>query len=131
MLDESGSIIPLGIAGLALSLVVSIIFLELTGVQLQTLRNKQISDVLALSVATDLRKDQIPPLIGLEYSPSQHALIGSTTKLVGVNPSRISVLSFDGKTIEASVCSRWQSITGFTFQSFGEVCSKSRARALS
>ena len=131
MFDESGSIIPLGIAGVALSLVISLVFLELAGVQLQTLRLKQVSDALALSVASDLKVDGIVPLIGLNYAPSQSELLSASTRLVEVQPIEISVMSLDGKTIEAVICSRWKSISGFTFQNLGEVCARSKARAIS
>ena len=131
MKTDSGSIIPLGIGAIALSLLVSMLFAELTGVEIQKLRNKQLSDVLVLKIASDLRKDSIPPVVGLEYSPVLEKLSAATTRVLKFEPTYISVLSRDGKTIEGMVCSRWESITGLTFDAFGFVCSTSKARAIS
>jgi hypothetical protein len=128
---DSGSIIPLGIGAISLSLLVSLLFAELTGVEIQKLRNKQLSDVLVLKIATDLRKNSIPPLIGLDYSPVLQDLSATTSKVLKFEPTQISVESQDGKTMEGKVCSRWKSITGLSFDSFGFVCSTSKARAIS
>lgn len=131
MKTDSGSIIPLGIGAIALSLLVSMLFAELTGVEIQKLRNKQLSDVLVLKIATDLRKDSIPPVVGLEYSPVLQELSAKTSRVLKFEPTLVSVLSRDGKTMEGRVCSRWKSITGVTFDAFGFVCSTSKARAIS
>ena len=128
---DSGSILPLGIGAVALSLLVSLFFAELTGVEIQKLRNKQLSDVLVLKVATDLRKDSIPPVVGLDYSPVVQELSVRTSKVLKFEPTEISVVSQDGKTMEGKVCSRWKSITGLSLDSFGYVCSTSKARAIS
>jgi hypothetical protein len=128
---DSGSIIPLGIGAIALSLLVSLLFAELTGVEIQKLRNKQLSDVLVLKIATDLRKDSISPVVGLEYLPVLQELSAKTSRVLKFEPTLVSVLSRDGKTMEGRVCSRWKSITGVTFDAFGFVCSTSKARAIS
>lgn len=130
MKTDSGSIIPLGIGAIALSLLVSMLFAELTGVEIQKLRNKQLSDVLVLKIATDLRTDAIPPMVGLEYSPVLEELSARTSRFLKFEPSQVSVLSRDGKTMEGKVCSRWKSITGLSFDSLGLVCSTSKARAI-
>jgi len=121
----------LGIGAIALSLLVSLLFAELTGVEIQKLRNKQLSDVLVLKIATDLRKDSISPVVGLEYLPVLQELSAKTSRVLKFEPTLVSVLSRDGKTMEGRVCSRWKSITGVTFEAFGFVCSTSKARAIS
>ncbi len=121
----------MGIGAIALSLLVSLLFAELTGVEIQKLRNKQLSDVLVLKIATDLRKDSISPVVGLEYLPVLQALSAKTSSVLKFEPTLVSVLSRDGKTMEGRVCSRWKSITGVTFDAFGFVCSTSKARAIS
>ena len=131
MASEEGSILPIGIAGVALSLVVSLIFLELIGVQLQTLRNKQLADVLSLKIASDLRSDGISPVVGLEYFPVLRPLATTVARQLRIIPSRVSVISADGKTIESSVCSEWESVTGLRIGVFGQVCSRSKARSFS
>jgi hypothetical protein len=131
MQSDQGSILPIGIAGVALSLAVSLVFLELIGVQLQTLRNKQLSDVLSLKVASDLRKDQISPVIGLEYLPVLRPITAAVSTKLRIRPSKVSVISVDGKTIESTVCSEWESVTGLRLGNFGQVCSSSKARAVS
>lgn len=131
MRADSGSILPLGIGAISLSLLVSLFFAEHTGVEIQKLRNKQLSDVLVLKIATDLRKNAIPPVIGLDYSPVLQDLSATTSKVLKFEPTQISVLTRDGKTMEGMVCSRWKSITGLSFDSFGFVCSTSKARAIS
>jgi hypothetical protein len=127
---ESGSILPLGIAIIAGTLALGMVFLELGGVQYQTVRNKQLSDVLALKVAGQLVTDGIPPVIGLDYSPTVTGLIAASSKTIGVTAKYISVVSRDGKTMEAVFCTGWESITGLTLGNFGDVCATSRARAI-
>lgn len=127
--SESGSIIPFGIAAICLSLVISLLFAELTGVEIQTFKNKQLSDLLTLKVAADLRKDEIAPLVGLEYAPALTEITATASKHLGITPANVSVFTSDGKTIEGKVCTAWKSITGLTFGSFGIVCSSSKARA--
>ena len=131
MKTDAGSIIPLGIAAITLSLLLSLLFAELTGVEIQTLRNKQLSDLLALKAATDLRKDSIPPVVGLDYFPALKELSQEASRVLKIAPTQVSVLSKDGKTLEGKVCTRWNSITGLTFDAFGTVCSVSKARAIS
>ncbi|MEY4397665.1 MAG: hypothetical protein RLZ53_241 [Actinomycetota bacterium] len=130
MKRESGSILPLGIAIIAGTLALGMVFLELGGVQYQTVRNKQLSDVLALKVAGQLVTDGIPPVIGLDYSPTVTGLIAASSKTIGVTAKYISVVSRDGKTMEAVFCTGWESITGLTLGNFGDVCATSRARAI-
>jgi hypothetical protein len=129
--SERGSILPIGLAGIAVSLMVSLVFLELVGVQLQTLRNKQVADVLSLKVSADLLHDGISPIVGLEYLPATQMVFGVAIEHLKIRPSHASVVSFDGKTIEATVCSYWLSISGITLGNSGEVCAKSKARAIS
>lgn len=131
MASDRGSILPLGIAGLALSVVITLLFFELTGVQLQTLRNKQLADVLSLKIASDLRGDQIAPIQGLEYLPVLRTILGTTATQLRISPTRVSVTSNDGKTIESIVCTSWESITGLRLGNFGQVCASSKARAVS
>lgn len=123
--------LPLGIAGLALSLAISLVFLELVGVQLQTLRNKQVADVISLKVSGDLLHDGIAPIVGLEYLPVTQVVFGAAVEHLKIRPSHASVISVDAKTIEATVCSYWRSITGISLGNIGEVCAKSKARAIS
>ncbi len=130
MSNESGSILPLGIAVIAGTLVLGLVFLELGGVQYQTVRNKQVSDVLALEVSEQLISDGIPPVIGLDYSPTVAALLKESSQAIGVSAKFISVLSPDGKTLEAVFCTQWTSITGLTLGNFGDVCARSKARAI-
>jgi len=129
--SDRGSILPLGLAGLALTLAVTLLFLELTGIELQTLRNKQLADVMALKTATDLKNDQIPPVVGLDYVPAIRPLIFNTSKNLRLSPTSLRLVSHDGKTMEAMVCTRWISITGFSFGNFGGICATSKARAVS
>jgi len=129
--SERGSIFPVGIALIALSMSFGLLFLELIGIQLQTLRNKQVADVLSLKVAGDLLRDGIRPITGLEYLPTTQAELLVTLKHLKLNVSQASVTSVDGKTLEATVCSSWQSIIGFSVGNSGEVCAKSKARAIS
>lgn len=131
MKNESGSILPLGIAVIAGTLVLGLVFLELGGIQYQTVRNKQVSDLLALEVSGQLMSDKIPPVIGLDYSPSVAELLRVSSQTLGLNVKSSSVLSLDGRTLEAVFCTQWKSITGFSLGNVGEVCAKSRARALS
>ena len=131
MHSERGSILPIGIAGVALSLAISLIFLELIGIQIQTLRNKQASDVLSLKIASDLRKDQIAPIAGLDYSPVARPLLEVAAKQLRIRPSSVSVKSVDSKTIECIVCSTWESVTGLRLKNVGQVCASSKARAVS
>jgi hypothetical protein len=131
MHSERGSILPIGIAGVALSLAISLIFLELIGIQIQTLRNKQVSDVLSLKIASDLRKDQIAPITGLDYSPVARPLLEVAARQLRIRPSTVSVKSVDSKTIECIVCSTWESVTGLRLNNVGQVCASSKARAVS
>ena len=130
MRNDRGSILPLGIAVIAVTLVLGMVFLELGGVQYQTVRNKQVSDVLALEVSEQLISDGIPPVIGLDYSPTVVLLMKESSRAIGVSGKSISVRSLDGKTLEAVFCTQWTSITGLTLGNFGDVCARSRARAI-
>ena len=131
MVSDRGSILPLGIAGISLSLVITLVLLELTGVQVQTLRNKQLADIFSLKIASDLRADEISPIEGLEYLPVLRPLLEAASKQLRISPTRVSVISNDGKTIEGVVCTQWESITGLRLGNFGEVCARSKARAVS
>lgn len=131
MRTDKGSILPLAVGLLALSLVVSMFFAEQLGVQFQTLQVKQLADVIALQVASDLERDQIEPIRNLDYRPAVKANLEQGAQFLNIHPSQYSVTSFDGKTIEARVCEKWRSITGLKLDVFGEVCASSRARAVS
>lgn len=128
---ESGSIIPLGVSVISLSAIFALVIVELIGVQFQTLQNKQVCDVLVLKVALDLKQDSIAPIKGLEYRPVVTEVLESSSSHLGIQPSEVSVISPDGKTMTATVCTQWRSITGITFGSFGNVCASSKARAIS
>ena len=131
MRSERGSILPLGIGVIALTVVVSFLFAELTGVSIQTFSNKQLADVASLKVAGDLLKDGIPPVIGLDYAPVISDLLAAAAIHLEITPTKVTVLSLDGQTLETEICTQWQSITGLTFGNVGEVCAKSKARAVS
>jgi hypothetical protein len=131
MRSERGSALPLGIGLISLTLLAVFLFVELTGVSLQALRNKQLADVSSLKVAGDLLADGIPPLVGLDYSPAVRDVLASAANHMGVAPTKVIVLSLDGQTLETEICTQWKSITGLTFGNFGHVCSKSKARAVS
>jgi hypothetical protein len=131
MLSERGSILPLGIGVIAVTVVITFVFAELTGVAIQTLRNKQLADVSSLKVARDLLKDGIPPLIGLDYSPVIQDLLSAASNHLQVAPTKVSVFSLDGQTMETEICTQWKSITGLNFGNVGVVCAKSKARAVS
>jgi hypothetical protein len=130
MRSECGSILPLGIGLISLTALVAFLFAELTGVSLQTLRNKQLADVASLKVSGDLLADGIPPLVGLDYSPAVRDVLASATNHLGAAPTRVIVLSLDGQTLETEICTQWKSITGLTFGNLGDVCAKSKARAI-
>lgn len=129
--NDSGSIIPIGVGVIALSLAISLVLVELIGVQYQTLQTKQLADVIALQVASDLNRDGIAPISGLEYSPVIRDTLATAANHLGIEPVEVSVLSPDQKTILGVVCTRWISITGFQANLFGNVCSSSKARATS
>lgn len=129
--SESGSILPIGIGLLALTAALSMFFLEQIGIQLQTLQNKQVADVLSLKIATDLNRDGIAPIEGLDYRPPASVLLSQATEFLKLQPTGVSITSHDGKTIDTTICTRWRSITGLTLGVFGEVCANSKARAVS
>lgn len=129
--SESGSIIPIGIGIVTLSAIFALVMVELIGVQLQTLQNKQLADVLALKVATDLQRDQIAPVQNLDYLPVVKDLVTEAALQLKINPMEISVMSADGRTISATVCTNWKSITGITLGQLGRVCAQAKARAIS
>lgn len=128
--NDSGSIIPIGIGVITLSAIFALVMVELIGIQYQTLQNKQLSDLLVLKVANDLNRDQIPPVINLDYRPVVADLLNQASKALAVEPTEFSVSSPDGKTMTAIVCTEWKSITGLTFGTLGKVCAKSKARAI-
>lgn len=130
MTRDSGSILPLGIGILAISLAFSLLLTELGSLRVQEIRNKQVSDLLALEVSGQLLSDGIPPVIGLDYLSSVRKTFTEATDVLGLDPTAAQVLSLDGKTIEARFCTHWTSITGFTFGNAGEVCVESKARAI-
>ncbi|MEO0313403.1 MAG: hypothetical protein RL140_633 [Actinomycetota bacterium] len=127
---EAGSVLPLGIAAIVGTLVIGMVFLEMAGVQYQTIRNKQVSDVLSLEVAGQLLADGVAPVVGLDYAPTVKKLIFSSAETLSITPSAVSVISQDGKTLETVVCTKWASVTGLTLGNFGDVCARSKARAV-
>lgn len=129
--DEAGSIIPLGVTLISLSAIFALVMVELIGVQFQTLQIKQIADVLVLKVALDLNQDSIAPIKDLEYRPAVIEELESSAQHLGIQPLEVSVTSPDGKTMTATVCAPWKSITGLTFGTLGNVCANSKARAIS
>ncbi len=131
MKRDCGSIFPLGIGIVALSALLSFVLVELIGVQYQTLQIKQVSDALAMKVATDLNRDGIAPVPKLEYAPEVSDLLRIASSHLGQSPREVSVMSFDGKTITALVCSDWHSISGLTLGAIGKICAISKARAIS
>lgn len=128
---ESGSILPIGIGIITLSALFALVMVELIGLQFQTLQNKQLADVLALKVATDLNQDQIPPVQNLDYRPVIQEISAEAAGQLNIEPVEISVISADGRTISATVCTNWKSITGITFGQLGLVCAQAKARAIS
>jgi len=130
MKGERGSVMPLGIAITAFSLLASMFFVELIGIQYQTLQNKQLADVLALNVSGQLMNDKVPPVPNLNYSPMLTPLIQEASIRLAIYPSQVFVSSNDGKTIQAQVCTPWRSVTGITFGGIGSVCAESKARAI-
>lgn len=128
---DSGSIIPLGIAVITLSAIFSLVTVELIGIQFQTLQNKQVADVLVLKVSSDLHRDAIPPVTGLDYSPTVSEELKQSSSHLGIEPVGIAISTVDGKTLSATVCTTWKSITGFKFGAWGNVCAQSNARAIS
>lgn len=131
MRSERGSILPLGIGLIALTVLVSFVFAELTGVSIQAFRNKQLADIASLKVAGDLLADRVPPVIGLDYSPVVGDMLAAASNHLEISPTKVLVLSLDGQTLETEICTRWKSITGLTLGNFGDVCARSRARAVS
>lgn len=128
--QDSGSIIPIGIGMITLSAIFSLVLAELIGVQFQTIQDKQIADVLVLKVTTDLRRDQIPPLKNFDYTPAVSGLLSEAANQLKVDPVEVRVATTDGKTMAATVCTEWKSITGITLGSLGRVCAQSKARAI-
>lgn len=129
--SEAGSIIPLGVTVISLSVIFTFVMVELIGIQFQTIQNKQVSDVLVLKVAFDLSQDSIAPIKGLDYRPVVTEVLESSAAHIGIHPSEVSISSPDGKTMAATVCTQWKSITGFTLGAMGNVCANSKARAIS
>jgi hypothetical protein len=129
--QDTGSIIPIGIGVITLSAIFALVLAELIGVQFQTLQNKQIADVLVLKVANDLRRDQIPPVMNLDYTPAVSALLAEAASQLRIEPVEVRVSTSDGKTMAATVCTEWKSITGIRFGLLGRVCAQSKARAIS
>lgn len=130
MRDESGSILPIGIAALSITVVVSLVFLELVGVQLQTLRNKQLADVIALRTASYMLLNELTPIPGRNYFSVARRLSSEASMELEVTPTETTVFSNDGKTMQATVCSSWISITGLSLGNTGSVCASSKARAV-
>ena len=127
---DSGSIIPIGIGVIALSALFALVLAELIGVQFQTLQNKQIADVLVLKVTNDLRRDEIPPLNNFDYTPAVRGLLDESENQLKIQPIQVRVATVDGKTMAATVCTEWKSITGIRFGLLGRVCAQSKARAI-
>jgi hypothetical protein len=128
---DSGSIIPIGIGVITVSAIFSLVMAELIGVQFQTLQNMQIADVLVLKVANDLRRDQIPPVMNLDYAPAVRDILAEASSQLGVEPIEVRVATSDGKTMASTVCTQWKSITGINFGLAGRVCAQAKARAIS
>jgi len=128
--EDKGSIIPLGIGVMGLSLVFSLVMVELISSQYQTMQAKQVADVLTLQVAGDLKKDEIPPVIGLDYFPVTSESLNISSRQLGIEPINVKVTSPDGKTIAATVCVKWKSVTGFSLGNAGTLCATSKARAI-
>lgn len=120
----------MGIGVITLSAICALVMAELIGVQFQTLQNKQIADILVLKVANDLKRDQIPPLENLDYTPAVRGILAEASSQLGIEPIEVRVATSDGKTIGATVCTEWKSITGLTFGVLGRVCAESKARAI-
>lgn len=129
--EETGSIIPLGLAIICLSAVLSLIFIEQIGIQYQTMQNRQVANVLALQVATQLNKDGIKPVINLDFTPTIQATLEVVSKHLGITVNEVHVSSPDGITMDATVCTQWKSVTGITFDAAGQVCALAKARAVS
>jgi hypothetical protein len=129
--SDSGSTFPLAIGITALSLALSMFWLESIGIQLQRLQLKNLSDTLVLEVARELKADGIAPLVGLDYSPVTKIQLDDGRRFLKLDITRSQILSFDGRTIDGHLCSRWKSITGFSFGNNAEVCVITKARAIS
>ena len=130
LVDETGSTIPLGLGFLAMVSVFSLVFLELVGIQLQTLRDKQLADLAALTAANQLRVTAVSPVANHNYFSIIKPEILAAERELKLNPTLVSVTSSDGKTIEATVCTQWESITNVRIANGGQVCATSKARAL-
>lgn len=128
--SERGSILPIGIGVIALSTIFALVIAELIGCQLQTFQAKQFADVLALQVAGDLQRDHISPVLGLDYRPVITDTLNVARRQLDVKPSDVRVVSRDGKTIDATVCIAWKSITGYSAGHLGQLCANSKARAI-
>lgn len=131
MCEDKGSIIPLGLGVIATTAAIALLFTELIGVQYQTLQNKQLADVIVLKVANDLQGDGITPVTNLEYRPVVNELLSVASAHMRVRVSDVSVISRDGKTLEALVCSEWVSFTGLNLGLFGKICASTKARSIS
>jgi len=128
--SEEGSIVPLGIGVLVLTSVFVLVCVEIVGVQMQSMRVKQLGDTLALEVASQLESDRVPPVIGLNYLPSVSAKFQKLSQFLNLSITDARIQSNDGKTIESMFCVEWRSVTGISFGNFGKVCESSKARAI-
>lgn len=128
---DSGSTFPLAIGITALSVALSMFWLESIGIEIQRLQLKNLSDTLVLEVARELKTDGIAPLVGLDYSPVTKLQLDDGRRFLKLDITRSQILSNDGRTIDGLLCSRWKSITGLTFGNAAEVCVSTKARAIS
>lgn len=115
----------------ALSVALSMFWLESIGIEIQRLQLKNLSDTLVLEVARELKTDGIAPLVGLDYSPVTKLQLDDGRRFLKLDITRSQILSNDGITIDGLLCSRWKSITGLTFGNAAEVCVSTKARAIS
>lgn len=114
-----------------MSAIFAFVMVELIGIQYQTLQNKQVADVLVLKVTGDLHRDAIPPVVGLDYSPTVAQELKQSSTQLGIEPVETALSTVDGKTLSATVCTAWKSITGLKFGALGKVCAQAKARAIS
>jgi hypothetical protein len=128
--SETGSTFPLAIGITALSIALTMFWLESIGIQIQRLQLKNLGDTLVLEVARELKTDGVQPVVGLDYAPVTSRQLADGSRFLKLEITHSSIISYDAKTIEGLLCSRWKSISGFTFGTVGEVCVSTKARAI-
>ncbi len=118
MRRETGSTLPLVIGLATLTIATVFVTAELQSLLVQ--RGKALNEARFAALYVAKQTAQIPPVIGLDYSPSIRAeLLGATS---------VKVATADGKTLEATVCEVWHSPLGLHHDV--EVCDSARARAI-